>query len=315
MSALKNWTPAQMPDCTGVRSVVTGANSGLGFVTALELARRGGEVCLAVRDVHKGEEAVRRIRAEVPAAQLQVEALDLASLQSVREFATRQLWSGRPLQRLINNAGIMAVPTLQRSADGFELQMGTNHFGHFALTGLLWPLLRENAGARVVTVASHAHNIGRIRFDDVDYRSGGYHPWMAYGQSKLANLLFALELHRRCRAQGIAVQSLAVHPGAAATNLVRTGATTGGARMPWTARISEFFTPYVAQSAESGAIPTLYAASAAEAQSGAYYGPSGPLELTGAHPRLARLAPQARKPETAQRLWQLSEERTGVHFI
>lgn len=313
MSKSIDWTVERMPDCSGLRCVVTGANSGLGYVTALELARQGAELVLAVRDPEKGEAAVRRIRAQLPQARLQVERLDLSSLESVREFAARQLWEGRPLQRLINNAGIMAVPQRQHSAEGFELQMGTNHFGHFALTGLLWPLLKDTPGARVVTVSSLAHNIGRIRFEDIDFKRS-YHPWKAYGQAKLANLLFALELQKRCTAQQLPVLSIAVHPGASATNLVRTGATTGSARMSLSARVSEFFTPYVAQSAERGAIPTLYAAASGDAEGGAYYGPSGPLEVIGAHPRLARLAPQARRPQTAAKLWQLSEARTGVSF-
>jgi len=314
VTAIKNWQACDVINGHGRRAIITGANSGLGFHTALELARHGFAIVMAVRDVGKGESAAARIRSEVADAQLRVAMLDLGSLASVREFATRELWAAAPLDLLINNAGIMAVPTRQQTVDGFELQIGTNHFGHFLLTGLLWPLLLQAPAPRVVSLSSHAHWTGRMHFDDVDLRRG-YTPWKAYGQSKLANLLFALELHRRSTAAELTLSSIAAHPGAAATNLVKTGALTGGTRMPWTARVSDALSPYVAQSAAQGAIPSLYAAAGSDAQSGAYYGPSGLGEVLGKHPKRALIAPHARNAETAAKLWALSEQRCAVHFV
>jgi NAD(P)-dependent dehydrogenase (short-subunit alcohol dehydrogenase family) len=312
MRDIRRWTVADIPDHHGRRVIVTGANSGLGFHTTLELARRGAEITMAVRDLRKGEQAAADIRRAVPDARLLLATLDLSRLASVRAFADAELAAGRPLDLLVNNAGIMAVPVRVLTEDGFELQMGTNHLGHFALTGLLWPLLRAARAPRVVAVASLAHRTGRIHFDDLDF-AHGYHPWRAYSQSKLANLLFGRELHRRCTAAGVPVQAVIAHPGASATNLVATGGATG-APMKLMSRIQLALMP-LAQSAANGAIPSLFAATAVEAESGVYYGPSGPFEAIGAHPKRAGLSKLARDADVAQRLWAVSEELTGVRFI
>lgn len=312
MSDIRRWTVQDIPSQSGRRVVITGANSGLGFETALALAQQGAEIILAVRNPEKGEEALRKLRAAAPSASLQLEALDLASLKSVHAFGQRLLQKNQPLDLLINNAGIMAVPKRMQTEDGFELQFGTNHIGHFALTGLLWPLLLQGRETRVVTVSSLAHNGGRIRFHDLDFNKS-YHPWMAYCQAKLANLLFGRELHRRCVEKGLPIKSLIVHPGVSNTNLVMTGGTTGASAGLQT-RLMKLVLPLTSQSATAGAIPSLYAATAPEAESGVYYGPSGIGELVGAHPKRGRIAPQGRNAEVAAKLWEVSEQRTGVRF-
>ncbi|HEX3874387.1 MAG TPA: oxidoreductase [Solirubrobacteraceae bacterium] len=296
------WTAAQIPDQTGRRAVVTGANGGLGIVVAEQLARAGADVILACRDPDRGRAAAEAITTRVPAALIEVRRLDLADLGSIREFAGRLSAEPAGLDLLINNAGVMAPPR-RLSADGFELQLATNHLGHFALTGLLLdPLLAAPAG-RVVTVSSVLHRIGRIDFDDLQ-AAGDYRRWRAYGQSKLANLLFAFELDRRAREAGAGLASLAAHPGFANTNLQ--AASSG--RL---ARV--LFTPanlLFAQSAAAGALPILCAATA-DLPGGSYVGPDGPGERRG-HPRLVAAAPAAHDPVSAERLWQVSEELTGV---
>jgi NAD(P)-dependent dehydrogenase (short-subunit alcohol dehydrogenase family) len=311
--ALADWTVADIPDLTGCRAIVTGANSGIGFHTALELARHNARVTLAVRNAVKGEAARQRIVTEIPGASVIVAPLDLADLRSVRDFADNYLAHADTLQLLINNAGIMAVPVRQMTADGFELQIGTMHFGHYALTGLLWPLLVKTAGARVVTVSSIVHKMGKIDFHNIDGEKN-YSANPAYCQAKLANLLFGMELHRRCTRARADIRSVIAHPGASATNLQSTGAHTAGTPS-FGARVLEKLTPYLMQSAARGAIPSLYAAAASEAESGAYYGPSGFMEISGAHPKRAVIAKQGLDEITAQRLWQISEQRTGVQFL
>lgn len=314
MSDIRRWTTQDIPNQSGRRVLITGANSGLGFETALALAQQGAEIVLAVRNPEKGEEALRKLRAVAPSASLQLEALDLASLKSVHALAQRLLQKQQPLDLLINNAGIMAVPQRLETEDGFELQFGTNHIGHFALTGLLWPLLLQGSETRVVTVSSLAHNGGHIRFDDLDCRKS-YQRWMAYCQAKLANLLFGRELHRRCVEQGLPIKSLIVHPGVSATNLVMTGGSTGRRSADLQTRLTKLVLPLTTQSAAAGAIPSLYAATAPEAESGIYYGPSGIGELVGAHPKRARIALQGRNAETAAKLWEVSAQRSGVRFL
>jgi NAD(P)-dependent dehydrogenase (short-subunit alcohol dehydrogenase family) len=299
------WTAEQIPDQRGRTAVVTGANSGLGLATARELARAGARVVLACRDTGKGRSAVERIEAAVPGADLRLEALDLASLDSVRAFARRVGGHAAGLDLLINNAGVMATPR-RRTADGFELQFGTNHLGHFALTGLLLGELEGRRDARVVTVSSTAHRMGRIAFDNL----GGerrYFRWSAYAQSKLANLLFALELDRRLRAAGSAVKSLAAHPGYAATNLQTAGPPLVDALLM---RVGN---AVIAQSDEMGALPTLYAATEPGLQGGTYVGPDGLAEQRG-HPRPVTPSGAARDEAAARRLWQVSEEMTGVRY-
>ncbi len=290
MSSSK-WTAADLPDLTGRTAVVTGATSGIGRITARELARAGARVVLAVRDTERGE----RVAAEMP-GRTEVRELDLTRLASVRAFAAG--WEG-DLDLLINNAGVMATPE-QRTEDGFELQIGTNHLGHFALTGLLL----ERVTDRVVTVASVAHRMGRIDLEDLNWERSRYRRWPAYGQSKLANLLFTLELQRRLAGAGSPVRALAAHPGYAATHLqsrtqnaVLNGVMAAGNRL-------------FAQSADMGALPTLYAATQ-ELPGGSYVGPGGPGESRG-HPALASRSPAAMDEGTARRLWELSERLTGV---
>jgi NAD(P)-dependent dehydrogenase (short-subunit alcohol dehydrogenase family) len=292
MSSSK-WTAGDLPDLDGRTYLVTGANSGLGLVAARELGRAGARVVLAVRDLAKGEDAAASIgeRAEV-------RRLDLADLSSVRTFAEE--WQGN-LDVLVNNAGVMATPE-RRTADGFELQIGTNHLGPFALTNLLLSRVRD----RVVTIASGAHRGGSIRFDDLNYERGGYQRWRAYGQSKLANLLFTSELQRRLDEVGSPVRALAAHPGWAATNLQsRTENVVQNVFLAVGNRV-------IAQSDEMGALPTLYAATQ-DLPGNSYVGPDGFRESRG-HPKLVGRSGAARDADQARRLWELSEELTGVRF-
>jgi NAD(P)-dependent dehydrogenase (short-subunit alcohol dehydrogenase family) len=292
MSAHK-WTASDLPDLGGRTVVITGANSGIGLVAARELARKGARVVLAVRDTTKGEAAADSIPGTA-----EVRRLDLADLASVREFASG--WEG-DLDILINNAGVMATPE-RRTADGFELQFGTNHLGHFALTNLLLPQIRD----RVVTISSPAHRVGKIDLDDLNWERRSYSRWPAYGQTKLANLLFTLELQRRLNSIHSDVRALAAHPGYAATNLqshsenfVNNLVMTVGNKL-------------IAQSAEMGALPTLYAATQ-DLPGASYVGPDGFQEQRG-HPTLIGRSARASDVETARLLWERSEELTGVRF-
>ncbi|MBN1528497.1 MAG: SDR family oxidoreductase [Thermoleophilaceae bacterium] len=299
------WTAADIPDQSGRTAVVTGANSGLGLVTARELARAGARVVMACRNLEKGAGARTAILAEVPGAELELEQLDLSSLDSVRAFAARYRQGHDGLDLLINNAGVMATPR-RRTADGFELQFGTNHLGHFALTGRLIETIEGRADGRVVTLSSNAHKFGRISFGNL----GGerrYFRWSAYGQSKLANLLFALELDRRLRAAGSSVKSLAAHPGYAATNLQHAGPPGIDSAIM---RVSNAL---VAQSEDMGALPELYAATAPGLEGGTYVGPDGLGEHRG-HPHRVSPNRAARDERAARRLWEVSEELTGVRY-
>jgi len=299
------WTTAQIPDQRGRMAVVTGANSGLGFVTARELARKGASVVLACRNADKGAAALERIRAAAPSAQVSVGALDLGSLASVEAFADGFRPSHAGLDLLINNAGVMAPPR-RVTADGFELQIGTNHLGHFALTGRLIGAMEGREDARVVTLSSNAHKMGRINFDDLQSERH-YNRWRAYGQSKLADLMIALELDRRLRATGSTVKSLAAHPGYAATNLQTAAA-------PLVDRAVMIVTNLLlAQSADAGALPSLYAATEPGLEGGSYVGPDGIGEFRG-HPKLVCPSGAARDKQVAARLWTVSEQLTGVKF-
>jgi NAD(P)-dependent dehydrogenase (short-subunit alcohol dehydrogenase family) len=292
------FTTDHIPDLAGKTVIVTGANSGIGHAAAAALATAGATVVLAVRDQAKGEAAAAAIRGTT-----EVRPLDLASLDSVRAFAAS--WQGS-IDLLINNAGVM-IPPLSRTADGFELQFGTNHLGHFALTNLLLPHVA--AGGRVVTVSSDAHRGGAIDFDDLNWERKRYRPWRAYGQSKLANLLFTSELQRRLTEAGSTVKATAAHPGYAATNLQ----SHSGSRVVAFA-MRELGNRLIAQDAAGGALPTLYAA-VADIPGGSFAGPSGPfgLGLRGAPTLVARSA-AARDEEVARRLWTVSETLTGVSF-
>lgn len=283
-----------IPDLTGRTALITGANSGLGRVTARVLAGRGAHVVLAVRNRAKGEAAA----ATMPGS-TEVRDLDLADLSSVRDFAADFT---EPVDLLINNAGIM-IPPLYRTVDGFESQFGTNHLGHFALTNLLLPQVRE----RIVTVSSIAHRFGMIDFDDLQWERRPYRPMAAYGQSKLSNLLFVSELQRRLSARSSSVIATAAHPGLAATNLFNSS--DDGSL---DARVSRAFTRVVAQSEQGGARPTLCAA-VADIPPGSYIGPTGPFELRG-RPGFASRSAKSTDTELARRLWAVSEDLTGVAF-
>jgi NAD(P)-dependent dehydrogenase (short-subunit alcohol dehydrogenase family) len=290
------FTPDHIPDLAGKTVIVTGANSGIGHAAAAALATAGATVVLAVRDQAKGEAAAATMRGTT-----EVRPLDLASLDSVRAFAAA--WQG-DVDLLINNAGVM-IPPLSRTADGFELQFGTNHLGHFALTNLLLP----NVTGRVVTVSSDAHKGGAIDFDDLNWERKRYRPWRAYGQSKLANLLFTSELQRRLTEAGSTVKATAAHPGYAATNLQ----SHSGSRLMKVA-MEQLGNRLLAQDAAGGALPTLYAA-VADIPGGSFAGPSGPfgLGLRGA-PKLVGRSAAARDEGAARRLWTVSETLTGVTF-
>jgi NAD(P)-dependent dehydrogenase (short-subunit alcohol dehydrogenase family) len=297
------WTSEQMPDQSGRTAIVTGANSGLGLSCARELARHGAHVVLACRDAAKGEEALRGIQSDGGSAELA--SLDLASLASVRAFAQEFTAGHDGLDLLINNAGVMAPPR-RETADGFELQFGTNVLGHFALTAQLIGQMHGRSDARVVTVSSNAHKLGKIDFDDLQ-STRRYNRWAAYNQSKLADLSFALELDRRLRAAGSDVKSLASHPGYAATNLQK-------AAPPLLDRLVMIVTDFVmAQDADAGALPILYAATEPGLEGGTYTGPDGPGEFRG-HPKIATPRRAARNEELAGRLWSVCEELTGVTF-
>jgi NAD(P)-dependent dehydrogenase (short-subunit alcohol dehydrogenase family) len=298
------WESDQIPDQAGRVAVVTGANSGLGLVAARELAGKGALVVLACRNMEKGRAALADVAAAATGPEPELEELDLADLSSVRSFAERFRAKHDGLDLLINNAGVMAAPR-HHTADGFELHLGTNHLGHFALTNLLLPLMEGREDARVVTLSSNAHKTVRgIAFDNLN-GDRRYFRWNAYGQSKLANLLFALELDRRLRTQGSTVKSLAAHPGYAATNLQSAAA-------PLVDRLAmKVGNALVAQSDEMGALPVLYAATEPGLEGGTYAGPDGIAEQRG-HPKVVRPNRAARNEESARRLWEASADLTGV---
>jgi NAD(P)-dependent dehydrogenase (short-subunit alcohol dehydrogenase family) len=297
------WDAERIPDQTGRTAVVTGANSGLGLVAARELARRGARVVLACRNMEKGRAALAEVAAAATGPEPELEGLDLADLSSVRSFADKFRATHDHLDLLINNAGVMASPR-RLTKDGFELHLGTNHLGHFALTNLVLPVM-EGRHARVVTLSSNAHKtVRRIAFDNLNGERR-YFRWNAYGQSKLANLLFALELDRRLRAERSTVKSLAAHPGYAATNLQSAAA-------PLVDRlIMKVSNTVVAQSDEMGALPVLYAATEPGLEGGTYVGPDGIGEQRG-HPKVVRPSGAARDEQAASRLWEVSAELTGV---
>jgi NAD(P)-dependent dehydrogenase (short-subunit alcohol dehydrogenase family) len=289
----KAWSVSDLGDLRGKRALVTGANSGIGFYTALELGRAGAEVLVACRDPGRAAEALRALEAAAPGARFQLEALDLASLASVRALADRTVAGGRPLDILVNNAGIMALPTRQQSADGFELQLGTNHLGHFALTGLLLPALRGSPAPRVVTLSSTAAVMGSIALDDLQSERR-YRPMRAYAASKLANLHFMLELGRRADW----LTSVGAHPGATSSNLQK--------------HAFGRITPIIGQHASQGALPSLRACVDAVA-SGTYFGPKDWFQMRGA-PIAVSLPRSARDPAVGRALWDASEALTGVRF-
>lgn len=295
---MTTWTFADIPDQTGRTAIVTGANTGIGLETARMLALKGASVVLACRNPDKGQAALDRIAAEKPKGSATLSLLDLSDLDSVAAFAKGFASKHARLDLLINNAGVM-VPPLGRTKQGFELQFGTNHLGHFALTGHLLPLVLGTPGARIVVVASTAQNWGRVDFEDPNWEHRSYSAWRAYGQSKLANMMFALELHRRLSAASAGVPATAAHPGWTATDLQRT------------AGFARFFNPMFAMKPADGALPTLRAATDPAAESGSYWAPAGWFELSGP-PARARIPEKAQDEAVAARLWEVSEKLTGV---
>ena len=305
---MTNWTIVDIPPQAGKLAVVTGATGGLGYQTAMRLAQAGAEVALTGRNEAKGREAVSRIRNQFPDAKISFEALDLANLASVADFARRLATAHSSLDLLINNAGVMALPTRQTTADGFEMQFGTNYLGHYALTAQLLPLLRSAHQPRVVNLSSIAHRTGFIQFSDLQGERF-YSPWKAYNQSKLAMLMFALELQRRSDAAGWNLMSNASHPGWARTDLFANGPGFGLISFA-----SQLAAPLFSQSAESGALPTLFAATSPQAEGGGYYGPNGLSELRGPPAPARIMPPQARDKAAAGKLWDVSQQLTGVPF-
>ncbi|MES2092419.1 MAG: SDR family oxidoreductase [Actinomycetota bacterium] len=303
-----------VPDLSGRLAVVTGANSGLGFALTARLAAAGAEVVLAVRNWGKGEEAVARIRAEIPTARLRMLPLDLSSLDSIASFAALLSAEGRPLDLLINNAGVMMPPQRGTTQDGFELQFGSNYLGHFALTAHLLPRLREAESPRVVSLSSLLARAGRFDWENLQAERR-YRPSVAYGLSKLSMLVFARELQRRSDAGGWGIRSLAAHPGSTRTNLQVTGPQSGGGSGGAMAAYLKLTSgiPWLWQQAPQGILPALYAATGADAAGGTYYGPGGFAELTGP-PKPAAVPKRARSAADAAHLWTVSEQLTGVSF-
>ncbi|WP_099038269.1 SDR family NAD(P)-dependent oxidoreductase [Mycobacterium neglectum] len=298
-----NWTAADIPDQSGRVAIVTGSNSGLGFDTAAVLAGKGAHVVVAVRNLDKGNEAVARIKKASPDAQLSLQQLDLTSLENIRKAADNLRTNHPRIDLLINNAGVMYVPTREATKDGFEMQFGTNHLGHFALTGLLLDNLLGVDGSRVVTISSVGHRIiAAIHFDDLNWERS-YNRVKAYGQSKLANLMFTYELQRRLKAKGAPTVALAAHPGFSDTELMR--------HLP--GFIPDGLWKIVAQPAEKGALPTLRAATDPAAQGGQYYGPDGIGEVKG-NPKVVASSAQSHDEAIQRRLWTVSEELTGVNY-
>ncbi len=297
-----HWTSEDIADQSGRVAVVTGANSGIGYETARALADKGATVVLACRNAAKAQAALARIHAESPRGTAVFMPLDLASLQSVREFAKRFDDAYGRLDILIANAGVMMPVQREETAEGFELQIGTNHFGHFALVGQLLDKLLATPGSRVVVVSSMAHRWGNMNFDDLNWVRRRYDRVRSYGQSKLANLLFANELTRRLHDHGSRCLVASAHPGWTATDLQR--------HTPLFQRVN----PYMAMEPWQGALPSLYAATSPDVQSGAYYGPGGCFELRG-YPKKVKSSRGSQSRSVASKLWRLSEEATGVRYL
>ena len=306
------WSTSDIPNLAGQRAVVTGVTGGLGLATAVELARKGAALTVTARDSVKGQEYIDRLKSSVPAANVELQLLDLADLDSAKRAALDITSRHDKLDILVNNAGIMTPPK-RATADGFELQMGTNHIGHFAWTATLWPLLKSSQ-ARIVTIASLAHTFARgidLQVLTPEGSTQPYRRWRAYGESKLANLMFAMELDRRIKAAGVDVVSVAAHPGYASTNLQGAGMNMGRSQIPGQAihQISRV----LGQSAAHGAWPTLMAATDPSLTGGEYIGPAGPGQLRG-RPKLVGMTKFARDEQAADLLWDASESAAGVTF-
>ncbi len=303
-----NWTSADIPSQKG-RSVVITGTGGIGYETALAMTRAGAEVIMAGRDRVKGDEAIKKIIQMIPVGNIRFEQLDLAELASIEAFGERMRAQRKSLDILINNAAVMNPPQRKVTIDGFELQMGTNYLGHFALTAQLLPLLQKANKPRVVTLSSLAHLQGAIDFDDLQSENN-YKPMVSYSQSKLACLMFAFELQRRSDTAGWGISSMGAHPGISRTELIPNGA---GKNSP-AGIVRRLFGPILFQPAAHGAWPSLYAATAKEAKGGTYYGPSRMNEMRG-YPTIAKIATQAKDAETASKLWEVSEKLTNIRFV
>lgn len=302
---MPHWTTANIPDLTGKTALITGASSGIGAAAAAAFAAKGATTVLAVRDIARGETIAARILAQTPGATLAIERLDLADLASIRAFAERMSGTRPRIDILLNNAGLGMQPVRSETKDGFERQFGTNHLGHFALTGRLIPALLRAPAPRVVTIASLAHRRGKIDFDDLQSKRN-YAGGRAYSQSKLANILFALELNSRAAGSGLI--SVAAHPGISATGFL------AAIGLPkYQEATGQFVMQAIGQDAAHGALPGLYAATMPSVKGGQYWGPDGFMEMRGS-PALAKLSAAAQDRETQARLWRVSEELTGVYY-
>jgi NAD(P)-dependent dehydrogenase (short-subunit alcohol dehydrogenase family) len=307
---------ATVPDLSGKLAVITGSNSGLGFGLARRLSAAGADVVMAIRNRAKGEAAIDEIRATVPDAKLTIKPLDLSSLAGVAALGEQLNADGRPIDILINNAGVMTPPKRDTTTDGFELQFGSNHLGHFALTAHLMPLLRAADSPRVVSLSSLAARQGRIHFDDPQFEKS-YTPGQAYGQSKLAVLMFARELDRRSKEAGWGILSDAAHPGLTKTNLQISGPSHGRSKpstMEQLYKLSWRLTPFLWQEIDEGILPALYAATSPQAEGGAFYGPHGIYEAAGGGVAVAKVPARARNDADCRRLWDISEKLTGVSY-
>lgn len=296
----KKWNIDNIPDQEGKVAIVTGSSSGIGYETARVLANKKATVIIAVRNLEKGNAAANKIREEYKNADVKVMELDLANLESVRKFADQFMPDYSRLDLLINNAGVM-VPPYSKTADGFELQFGTNHLGHFALTGLLIDLIKETKDSRIVTVSSGAHQYGKLDFDDLNWEKRKYKAWRAYGDSKIANLYFTYQLDRKLKEKNHTTLATASHPGWTATELQRHSG------------LASFLNRFFAQGIDMGALPTLYAAVGPDVKSGDYFGPSGFKEMKG-YPKKVASNELSHDEAIAKRLWDVSEELTGVKF-
>lgn len=308
MNEMNNWTTHNIPQRNGGLAVITGSTEGIGFEDAVALSTAGWNVIIMGRNAAKGSQAIARILQINPRAKVIFEKVDLADLSSIKAFAWRMIAKGQAIDLLINNAGVMTPPKRLETKDGFELQFGTNHIGHFALTARLLPLLRRSTDPRVVTISSIANRTGIINLDDLQSKSS-YTPGKAYSQAKLANLMFALELQRQSDKHGWGISSMAAHPGVSRTNLLITGAGRWSA-----AGMMRTFFPFLFQPPAQGALPTLYAATAPEAKGGLYYGPNKMSETRGL-PAVAKIPAQAEDMEISLKLWEVSQKLAKVEFI
>jgi NAD(P)-dependent dehydrogenase (short-subunit alcohol dehydrogenase family) len=312
----RNDLAVTVPDLSGKLAIVTGSNSGLGLGLTTRLSAAGADVIMAIRNRAKGEAAIEQIRATVPDAKLTLKQLDLSSLVSIKALGGELNAEGRPIDILINNAGIMQPPDRETTADGFELQFGGNHLGHFALTGHLLPLLRAANSPRVTSLSSLAARMGGINFDDLQWEKR-YSPTQAYSQSKSANLMFAIELDRRSRSTGWGIVSNAAHPGFTKTNLQSSGPSHGKdspTLLERFYRVTRQLTPFAWQEIEEGILPALFGAVSPDAEGGAFYGPRGLLEAAGGGVKRARIPERCRNEADGRRLWEISEQLTGVTF-